>query len=106
MLDSVQNLATFLSFFYVKFRLCSTNAMDARKLDLDLLKLLEKAKPKIRDSGTLEMVDAVCVKLKGHLWYLSNRLVPPTLFSVRITDRDKKEMANAIFNPYQNSVFT
>ena len=96
MLDFVQNLATFLSFFYVKFWLCSTNAMDAAKLDLDLLKLLEKAKPKIRDSGTIKMVDAVCVKLRGHLWYLSERLVPPTLFSARVTDRDKKEMAIAI----------
>ena len=75
--------------------------MDAPKLDLDLLKLMEKAKPIIRDSGTIKMVNAFCFKLKDHLWYLSERLVPTTLFSVKATDRDKKEMANAILK-YQN----
>ena len=42
------------------------------------------------------MVNAFCFKLKDHLWYLSEPLVPTTLFSVKVTDRDKKEMANAI----------
>ena len=101
MLDFVQNLAIFLSLFYLKFWLCSTNATDAPQLDLDLLKLLEEAKTKVRDPGTIKMVEAACVKLKDHFWHLSESLVPLALFSARVTDRNKKEMANAILK-YQN----
>ena len=96
MLDSIQNLATFRSLFYVKSWLCSTKATGAPRLDLDLMKLLEKTKTKVRDPETIKMVEAAYVKLKDHLWYLSERLVPPALFSARVADRDEKEMANAI----------
>ena len=96
MLDSIQNLATFRSLFYVKFWLCSTKATDAPQLDLDLMKLLEKTKTKVRDPETIKMVEAAYVKLKNHLRYLSERLVPLALFSARVADRDEKEMANAI----------
>ena len=81
MLDSNQNLATFLSFFYVKFWLCPTNATDALQLVLVFLKLMEETKTKLKDPGTIKMVEAAYVKLKDHLWYLSERLVPPALFS-------------------------
>ena len=102
MLDSIKNLATFLSLFYVKFWLCSTNVTNAPpQLDLDLLKLLEEAKTKVIDSGTIKMVEIGHVKLKNHLWYLSERFVPPALFSARVANCDKKEMANAILK-YQN----
>ena len=66
-------------------------------LDLHLLKLLElleKANTKIRDPGTIKMLEAAYVKLKDHLWYLSERLVLLALFSARVADHDKKEMAN------------
>ena len=101
MLDSNQNLATFLSFFYVKFWLCPTNATDALQLVLVFLKLMEETKTKLKDPGTIKMVEAAYVKLKDHLWYLSERLVPPALFSARVADNDKKEMANAILK-YEN----
>ena len=38
----------------------------------------------------IEMVEAAYVKLKDHLWCLSERLVPMALFSARVADRDKK----------------
>ena len=60
------------------------------QLDLDLLKLLEVAKTKVRDPRTIEMVEAAYVKFKGHLWYLSEGLMPPALFSARVANRDKK----------------
>ena len=66
-LDSIQNFATCLSPLYVKFWLCSTNATDALQLDLDLLKLLEEAKTKVRDPETIKMVEYAYVKLKDHL---------------------------------------
>ena len=85
----------------MEFWLCSSNATDSSKLDLDLLKLLEEAKNKIKDPGTINIVDSICVNLKDHLCCLSKRLVPPTLFSARITARDKNEMAKVI-PKYQN----
>ena len=66
-----------------------------------MLKLLEGAKTKVRDPRKIEMVEAAYVKLKGHLWYLSERLVPPPLFSARAANRDKKETANVILR-YEN----
>ena len=44
---------------------------------------------------------AAYVKLKDHLWYLSERLVSLALFSARVANHDKNEMANAILK-YQN----
>ena len=64
MFNSIQNLATFLSRFYVKLWLCSTNATDVPQLDLDLLKLLEEAKTTVRDPETIKMMEAAYVKLK------------------------------------------
>ena len=43
------------------------------------------------------MVKPAYVKLKDHLWSLSERLAPLVLFRAWVADRDKKEMTNAIF---------
>ena len=101
MLDFIQNLATFLSLFCVKFWLCSTNANDALQLELDLLNLLEEVTTKVRDPRTIKMVEAAYVKQNYHFWYLNERLVPLALLSSSVADRDKKEMAIAILK-YQN----
>ena len=74
MLDSIQNLATFLSSFYVKFWLCSANATISSQLNLGLLKLLEDAKTKVRNPVTIKMVETAYAKLKNHLWYLSEQM--------------------------------
>ena len=59
----------------MKFWLCSKNATaDAPQLDLDLLELLKEAKTKVREPGMIKVVEAAYVKLKYHLWYLSERL--------------------------------
>ena len=78
----------------MKFRLCSTNATDTPQLDLDLLKLLEEANTKVKDPGTIKMVEVAYFTLKDHLWYLSERLVPLALFSAKVADCDNKKMAN------------
>ena len=101
MLDFIQNFNTFLTLFYVKFWLCSTNPTNSTQLDLNLLKHLEEAKIKVGDPETIKMVETAYLKLKDHLWYLSERLVQLALLSARVLDRDKKEMANAILK-YQN----
>ena len=94
--DMIQNLATFLALFYVKYWFCAPNPVDAPQLDLDTLKLLEQAKRKVKSSEMLEMIDAALIKLKSHLWYLSERLVPFALLSHRVTTKDKAEMAKEI----------
>ena len=79
----------------MKFWLCSTNATNATQLDLDLLKHLEEAKIKVRDPETIKMVETVYVKLKDHLWYLSERLVQLALLSakvVSIVTKRKRQM--------------
>ena len=68
MLDLIHNLATFSSLFYAKFWPCSTNATDAPQLNLDLQKLLEEAKTKVRNPEKIKMVEASYVKVKNHLW--------------------------------------
>ena len=60
----------------MKFWLCLTSATDASQLDLDLLKLLQEAKTKVRDPGTINMLEAAYVKLKDHFLCLGERLVP------------------------------
>ena len=80
----------------MKFCLCSTNSIDAPQFDQDLLKLLEEAKTKVRDPEMIKMMEGAYIKLKYHLWYLRERPLPLALFSTRVADRDKKEMANAI----------
>ena len=39
-----------------------------------------RGKTKVRDPGTIKIVEAACVKLNDHLWYLSERLNCPTGF--------------------------
>ena len=51
------------------------------QLDVGLLKLLEKVKTKVKDLEMIKMVEAAYVKLKDHLWYLIERLVPLALLA-------------------------
>ena len=81
--------------YKAKFWQSSTNAADVPQLDLDLLKLLEEAKTKVRDPETIQIVEAAYFELKGHLWCLSKCLLPLALHSTRVAYRDKKKMANA-----------
>ena len=53
---------------------------------MELLTLLEEAKTKVRDPETIKMAEAAYVKLKEHLCYLGERLVPLALFSAAIAD--------------------
>ena len=45
----------------------------------------------------LEMIDhGAYSKLSMHLWYLSERIVPLTLFSHRVDDKDRGAMAKTL----------
>ena len=95
-LEKISTLATFLSLFYVQYWFCLTNAVDAPQLDLNLLKLLEDAKTKLKDTDMIEMITAAYSKLTNHLWYLSERLVPFSMFSHRVSDSEKCAMAKEL----------
>ena len=97
-LDYITSLSIFLALFYVKYWFCCTSAPDAPKLDLDMLSLLETYKSTLKDkSGTMnEMITAILEKFRNHLWYLSERLVPLSLFSYRTPDHTKSSMAKML----------
>ena len=95
-LDSCNQLAVFLVLFYVKYWLCCTSAPDAPISDFDFLKLLEKAKLSIKNEQMIQFIEASYNKMKQHLWYLSERLVPLAFFSKRVDDKNKSEMSKEI----------
>ena len=97
-LDTAKELATFLVLFYVKYWLCCTSASDAAVLDLNFLQQLEKAKLIIKDHNFLKFIEASSEKLKQHLWYLSERLVPIAFFSSRVDNQQKSEMAKELLS--------
>ena len=96
-LDMIVSLATFLVLFYVRYWFCCPSAPDAAPVDLGLMKLFESASNALKkDLQLLEFVTSAREKLQAHLWYLSERLVPLALFSSRVSDREKSDMAKAI----------
>ena len=86
-------LATFLVLFYVK-----QSVSDAAILDFNLLKLFEKGLVCVKDDHMLKFIQASLEKLKQHLWYLSERLIPLSLFSSRVEDQQKSELAKEILD--------
>ena len=96
LLKKITTLVTFLTLFYVQYWFCSTSAVNAPELNLNLLKLLEEAKYKVKDTDMLEMITAAYSKLTNHLWYLSERLVPFSMFSHRVSDTEKSAMAKVL----------
>ena len=97
-LDMSHTLATFLVLFYVIYWLCCTSASDAAILDFNLLKLFEKGLVCVKDYHMLKFIQASLEKLKHHLWYLSERLIPLSLFSSRVEDQQKSELAKEILD--------
>ena len=51
-----------------------------------------RAKAKVRDPGTIKMVEAAYVKLSDHLWYLNERFVPVALFIIFDAKRSNVRM--------------
>ena len=94
-LDNIEELGVFLALFYVRYWLCCASGPDAPVQDLALLSLLESAiDTKLVSSSFKELVQASLDKLvAGHLWYLSERLVPLALFSDHVSHHDKSMMA-------------
>ena len=99
----VDILGIFLVLFYVKYWLCCTSPSDAPSIDLNLLKLFEKASVEVEDKQMQDLVNLSKQKLISHLWYLSERLVPFAFFSSRVSNKDKAEMAKEIIKYKTNA---
>ena len=86
-LEKIYNLSIFISIFYVKPWLTCTDASNAPANDLELMKKLLKteeqikANPKLYPELFLQFAYLAREKLENHLAYLSERLVPFSLFS-------------------------
>ena len=102
-LDMVDILGIFLVLFYVKYWLCCTSPSDAPSIDLNLLKLFEKASVEVEDKQMQDLVNLSKQKLISHLWYLSERLVPFAFFSSRVSNKDKAEIAKEIIKYKTNA---
>ena len=80
-------MALFLALLYTEVWLTSTNTSDSPKNDLKLLKKLSKTeenvkkRPAIWPTNFLSFVVGAREKFESLLWYLSERLVPLSLFS-------------------------
>ena len=97
-MKKISSLSLFLCLFYVKTWICAPVGVAAPKNDLNLLKdfNLILAKPDNYPEYFTEFALAAQNKLKDHLWYLSERLVPLCLFSDRTLVSEKQAVRRAL----------
>ena len=97
-LQKISSLALFLCLYYVKPWLCAPIGSEAPKLDLLLIRDLQK----IIESPTKYPVHFCDFAVKSqakfldHLWYLSERLVPFCLFTDSTTTAEKQNVRQAL----------
>ena len=97
-LKNVSQLALYLCVFYIKWWLCSPKGCEAPQMDLILIKELTDVSnhpenyPKLFQDFAL----ASRSKVLDHTWYLSERLLPFSLFSEYISDVEKESIRKAL----------
>lgn len=91
-LDMMSNLAIYLVLFYTRYWFTCPSGVNAPQVDLEMLQLLEKAKAQ---KGMEELAAASYTRLGCHLWYLTERLVPLSLFG-SASNTDKKMIAEKL----------
>lgn len=98
LIEKITSLALFLCLFYSKSWLCAASRTDAPKMDLMLIKDLQKVIniPEKYPKYFGEFADKVQTKFADHLWYLSERLVPLCLFSDLTTVQEKQSVRQAL----------
>ena len=89
--EKLERFAIFASLFYAELWFRAPIAADAPFMDLKLYKNMLKYK-KI----DLEVANAVLNKFLGHTWYLNQEIVPFSLFSKNVSDREKAEIAKKL----------
>ena len=97
-LENVSTLALFLSIYYVTPWLCCAIASEPPKMDLMLFKKFQRVIDNHKKyPKRFQEFSVLCQsKLKNHLWYLSERLVPLYIFSENTTSIEKKSIQQAL----------
>ena len=108
-IQEITSLAIFLALFYTEPWLTSTNAKDSPINDLKLLKKLTKTEESIKKNDTvwpaqfLSLVVRAREKFENHLWYLSERLIPFSLFSDNLDVAEKQQLRKTMMK-FENSL--
>ena len=89
--EKLERFAIFASLFYSELWFRAPIAADAPFMDLKFYKNMLKYK-KI----DLDVANAALDKFLGHTWYLNQELVPFSLFSKNISDKEKAEIAKKL----------
>lgn len=85
--ENLTQFCLFTSIIYVKFWITCPIASDAPVNDLELFKQIKKY------SDVNETISNVAIKkFKSHLWYLSPEMIPLSLFSNKLTTKEKREI--------------
>ena len=107
-LGDIYSLAIFLSVYYSRMWLQSTNTASAPKNDLDFLKLILRVSanasrnPSHWPNNFSVMAEKAALKMIGHLDYLSERLVALSLFSVGLDLSQKQALKRALNKQKRN----
>ena len=94
----ITSLALFLALFYTKAWLTCTNTSDSPINDLKLLKNFIKIEEMTKERRVIwraefpSFVVGARKKFENHLWYLSERLVPLSLFSNNLHVAEKQQL--------------
>ena len=98
--DKLLRVVTFISMLYTRVWMASTRAADAPSYDLQLYHDLLQ----YQDQDP-EIAEAALGKLMNHQWYLTQELVPLSIFSSETTDQLKSAIAASIALQHKPSSF-
>lgn len=86
-IDSLERFCLFVALIYTKHWNRCPNVIDAPYNDIQLLKELDEYR-----EIDIQIANAALTAHKRHLWYLSDELVVLSLFSDKVSNRDKSNM--------------
>ena len=90
----IADVCLFTVILYIKAWFRAPSAPSAPRVDLDLIKEIDKYKEQNQAVSQIAMK-----KILGHLWYLSEELIALAFFDDEVTDDTKRLMVNALRVP-------
>ena len=86
--EKLKRFVIFASLFYAEYWFASPIAAEAPFMDLQFYKLMLEYK-----KHDPEVASKVLKKFLGHTWYLNQEIVPFSLFSKNVSNKEKQEIA-------------
>lgn len=90
-LSKLQRFVRFILLVYVPWWITCTHPADAPVNDLQLLRSIQSYNDEVISTSALKA-------FRNHLWYLTEELVPLSLFSKLVTTEDKQGMLNKLLS--------